>query len=272
MNRIKEVLEEKGIKQTWLAEKLGKSYNIVNGYVQNRQQPRLETLNEIANDYVLLEKDGKPLAFAKAKKSSIDASLDREQSKQYCYNIQKKIGSELFFCFYTKGYETFFWDLKNYSPKKVRGFQTKEVLERYNYVRKARKPVSGELNNTKIAWLDYQNRPMRAVDLFSQVYYHHRAQFEKYIKDILGIQILERFPETVSKSFGQYISDNSYLSGRKIQFLDLLRNFIFEKGKIDKPNGIESPFTMINPEGIRGVFSTKEIKEKLVLTEKLFAA
>ena len=49
MNRIKEVLEEKGIKQTWLAEKLGKSYNMVNGYVQNRQQPRLEVLNEIAN-------------------------------------------------------------------------------------------------------------------------------------------------------------------------------------------------------------------------------
>jgi putative transcriptional regulator len=48
MNKIKEVLEEKGIKQTWLAEKLGKSYNMVNGYVQNRQQPRLEVLNEIA--------------------------------------------------------------------------------------------------------------------------------------------------------------------------------------------------------------------------------
>lgn len=48
MNRIKEVLEEKGIKQTWLAEKLDKSYNMVNGYVQNRKQPRLEVLNDIA--------------------------------------------------------------------------------------------------------------------------------------------------------------------------------------------------------------------------------
>lgn len=48
MNRIKEVLEQKGIKQTWLSEKLGKSYNMVNGYVQNRQQPRLEILYEIA--------------------------------------------------------------------------------------------------------------------------------------------------------------------------------------------------------------------------------
>ena len=48
MNRIKEVLEKKGIKQTWLAQQLGKSYNMVNGYVQNRQQPRLEVLYEIA--------------------------------------------------------------------------------------------------------------------------------------------------------------------------------------------------------------------------------
>lgn len=48
MNRIKEVLEEKGIKQTWLAEKLGKSYNMVNSYVQNRRQPSLEVLTRIA--------------------------------------------------------------------------------------------------------------------------------------------------------------------------------------------------------------------------------
>lgn len=48
MNRIKEVLDERGVKQTWLAQKLGKSYNMVNGYVQNRQQPRLEVLFQIA--------------------------------------------------------------------------------------------------------------------------------------------------------------------------------------------------------------------------------
>lgn len=49
MNRIKEVLEKKGIKQVWLAEQLGKSYNMVNAYVQNRRQPSLEILNQIAD-------------------------------------------------------------------------------------------------------------------------------------------------------------------------------------------------------------------------------
>lgn len=48
MNRIKKVLKEKGIKQIWLAEKLGKSYNMVNSYAQNRRQPSLEDLYKIA--------------------------------------------------------------------------------------------------------------------------------------------------------------------------------------------------------------------------------
>jgi transcriptional regulator with XRE-family HTH domain len=64
MNRIKEVLEAKGIKQTWLADKLGKSYNMVNGYVQNRQQPRLEVLYEIAE---ILEISVKELLVEKNK-------------------------------------------------------------------------------------------------------------------------------------------------------------------------------------------------------------
>lgn len=49
MNRIKEVLKEKGIKQTWLAEKLGKSFKIVNNYACNRSQPSLQTLHKIAD-------------------------------------------------------------------------------------------------------------------------------------------------------------------------------------------------------------------------------
>lgn len=64
MNRIKEILEKKGIKQKWLAEKIGKSYNIVNGYVQNRQQPRLEVLNEIA---VILDVDVRDLIISNKK-------------------------------------------------------------------------------------------------------------------------------------------------------------------------------------------------------------
>jgi transcriptional regulator with XRE-family HTH domain len=62
MNRIKEVLEEKGKTQTWLSEKLGKSYNMVNSYVQNRRQPSIEILYDIAK---ILKVDPRELLNAK---------------------------------------------------------------------------------------------------------------------------------------------------------------------------------------------------------------
>ena len=49
MNKIKEVLDAKGVKQIWLADQLGKSYNMINGYVKNRRQPSLEVLYKIAD-------------------------------------------------------------------------------------------------------------------------------------------------------------------------------------------------------------------------------
>ena len=49
MNRIKEVLEERELSQIWLAKELGKSYNMVNSYAQNRRQPSIKVLYRIAD-------------------------------------------------------------------------------------------------------------------------------------------------------------------------------------------------------------------------------
>ena len=51
------MLDENGIKQNWLAEQLGKSYNMVNAYVQNRQQPRIAVLYYIAKILFVNVKD-----------------------------------------------------------------------------------------------------------------------------------------------------------------------------------------------------------------------
>ncbi|MDD2951547.1 MAG: helix-turn-helix transcriptional regulator [Parabacteroides sp.] len=48
LNRIKVALVEKGLSQTDLAEKIGKSFSTVNAYCANRQQPSLEVLAQIA--------------------------------------------------------------------------------------------------------------------------------------------------------------------------------------------------------------------------------
>ena len=115
------------------------------------------------SDYVLLGKDGKPLAVVEAKKTSVDAALGREQAKQYCHNIKQTQSVDLPFCFYTNGHDIYFWDLDNYPPKKVYGFPSRDDLERYAYIRKARKQLAGELINTQIAGRNYQIASIRAV-------------------------------------------------------------------------------------------------------------
>ncbi|MGA2106577.1 MAG: DEAD/DEAH box helicase family protein [Syntrophorhabdales bacterium] len=126
-------------------------------------EPRTRYEGHQFSDYVLLGKDGKPLAVVEAKKSSKDAAIGREQAKQYCYNIQKQLGGELPFCFYTNGLDIFIWELDNYPPRKVVGFPTRDDLERFQYIRRNRKPLTQELINTSIAGRDYQIRAIRLV-------------------------------------------------------------------------------------------------------------
>lgn len=126
-------------------------------------EPQTKYQGHQYSDYVLLGKDGKPLAVVEAKKSAVDANIGKEQAKQYCTNIQAQHGGELPFCFYTNGHDIYFWDLGNYPPKKVYGFPTRDDLERYQYIRKARKSLASELINTSIAGRDYQIASIRAV-------------------------------------------------------------------------------------------------------------
>ena len=90
MNRIKEVLEQKGIKQTWLTEKLGKSYNMVNAYAQNRQQPRLEIFMKIAE---ILDIDVKDLIISKKINTKENWKLAKEIVPG---NLGSSIGKSLY--------------------------------------------------------------------------------------------------------------------------------------------------------------------------------
>lgn len=48
MNRIKKILKEQGRTQMWLSERLGKSYVMVTSYCNNKVQPSIQILNQIA--------------------------------------------------------------------------------------------------------------------------------------------------------------------------------------------------------------------------------
>ncbi|WP_287498922.1 DEAD/DEAH box helicase family protein [Alteromonas sp. AO-Serp] len=138
-------------------------FDIVTSLPEGVAEPRTKFEGYQFSDYVLLGKDGKPLAVVEAKKTAKDAAIGREQAKQYCYNIQRQLGCELPFCFYTNGHELYFWDLENAPPRKVVGFPTRDDLERFAYIRRNRKPLTQEFINTSIAGRDYQIRAIRSV-------------------------------------------------------------------------------------------------------------
>ena len=126
------------------------------------------------SDYVLLGKNGKPLAVVEAKRSTRDAEAGREQAKQYCLSIQRQNDGELPFCFYTNGHEIYFWNIGEAPPERVHGFPTRQDLERLIYLRKHKKPLTDELINTAIAGRDYQLQAIRAV---TEGIAQHRRRF-----------------------------------------------------------------------------------------------
>jgi type I restriction enzyme R subunit len=118
----------------------------------------------------------------------------------------------------------------------------------------------------------HEENPHITIGLLRRVYQNKKAKFLQFIKHILGLEVLETFTDSVANAFDVFITEHNDLSSRQLQFLDILKKYILEKGNLEKKNLIESPFTMIHPEGIRGVFSPKEINEILELTNKILAA
>lgn len=122
-----------------------------------------------------------------------------------------------------------------------------------------------------LAKLLNEAHPHITEDLLRNVYKNRKARFIQFIRHILGIENLASFPDTVSNAFSQFITEHSNLNTRQLEFLRLLKNFIIEREKIEKRDLIQSPFTVIHPQGIRGVFSPAEINEILEFTERLAA-
>jgi type I restriction enzyme R subunit len=124
---------------------------------------------------------------------------------------------------------------------------------------------------SELAELLHEEHPHITEALLRQVYKNRKAHFIQFIRHILGIEVLQSFPDTVSAAFDRFIRAHTTLSSRQLEFLSLLKNFIVEREKVEKRDLINTPFTVIHPQGIRGVFSPAEINEILQLTERLVA-
>jgi type I restriction enzyme, R subunit len=123
----------------------------------------------------------------------------------------------------------------------------------------------------QLADLLHKTHPHVTENLLRVVYQNRKARFIQFIRHILGIETLASFPDTVAQAFDQFIAEHTNLNSRQLEFLRLLKAFVIEREKVEKRDLIQSPFTVIHPQGIRGVFRPSEIDEILKLTEQLAA-
>src|SRR5437016_6309545 len=118
---------------------------------------RYKTFNEIHGapgahayaDYVLLDKIGEPLAVLEAKKTSKDPILGQKQAEDYADDIKRQTGKDLFI-FLSNGYEIWFWNKPNENPRMVKGFHSREALDRILFQNRSKKdfvdvPINKEI-------------------------------------------------------------------------------------------------------------------------------
>jgi len=135
---------------------------------------------------------------------------------------------------------------------------------------KAGKAIT-ETEARELAEMLYDEHPHITEELLQNVYRNRKAKLLQFIRHILGLEKLESFPDAVGHAFEQFMQNHSYLSSRQLEFLNLLKEYILDRESVERRNLIESPFTRIHPDGIRGLFTPAEINEILELTQNLVA-
>ncbi|MEW6247310.1 MAG: DEAD/DEAH box helicase family protein [Nitrospirota bacterium] len=116
-------------------------------------------------DYVLLDRNGRPLAIIEAKRTAIDPYTAKHQALPYA----RSLGAP--FIFLTNGELIYFWDYTNDDARIVNSFYSRRDLERLVHVRETRRPLAtieipefylrqGEQRRVR----PYQQKAMQALD------------------------------------------------------------------------------------------------------------
>ncbi len=113
-------------------------------------------------DYVLLGKDGKPLAVIEAKRTSLDPLAGKRQAADYADQIISKFGVDPFI-FLTNGLEIMLWDRERYPPRNISGFFSRDDLERLLHQKRYSTPLPQVELKPEIAGRPYQTEAIRRV-------------------------------------------------------------------------------------------------------------
>lgn len=112
-------------------------------------------------DYVLVGKDGLPLAVVEAKRTSKDPMIGKKQCVLYADCLERKYGRRPMM-FLTNGFETHFWDDESAPMRPVSGIFSKDDLQKLMDRRTTRKELATIKINDDITDRYYQKEAIRA--------------------------------------------------------------------------------------------------------------
>jgi type I restriction enzyme R subunit len=104
-----------------------------------------------------------------------------------------------------------------------------------------------------------------------KVYDVRTASFKRLIRHVLGVEPLERWSTYVTRKFEEFIAEHTTYAALQIRFVQTLRTFIIQRGRLERRDLVESPFTQLHPQGIRGVFPAQEIEAIMGFATELVA-
>ena len=128
-----------------------------------------------------------------------------------------------------------------------------------------------EADLRELAELLRRQDPAIDEERLRKVYDVRTASFVQLVKHVLGVEPLERWSTHVTRKFEEFVAEHTTYTALQIRFLQTLRTFILQRGRVERRDLVESPFTQLHPQGVRGVFPAREIEEILVFASGLVA-
>jgi type I restriction enzyme R subunit len=107
--------------------------------------------------------------------------------------------------------------------------------------------------------------------LLQQAYDNRHASFLRLLRHVLGLEVLPSFTRQVSDAFNQFIATHNNYSALQLRFIELIKEFILDKGAIEPADLVSMPFTQLHSHGIAGLFTQQQAREILQFTRKITA-
>ncbi|MBU2633925.1 MAG: DEAD/DEAH box helicase family protein, partial [Nanoarchaeota archaeon] len=132
-----------------------KDYKTVSETLKNDEESKYA-------DYLLLDKNGNPLAIIEAKRTSKDPIIGKRQAREYAQDIELQTGKPIFI-FLSNGYEMWFWNYPYENPRMVKGFHDQDSLERIKWINENKKDISSIKIDKTIIDRPYQTEAVKRI-------------------------------------------------------------------------------------------------------------